>query len=110
MATGGISSSRRHPGGMAGTLPQPTSGSSLSRRRTIQLLAFASGYVGLVSLGKVARSFVPLALAPPVSRPGIEPISFEFDVVRVNTSGQIVEQKPGQARGFSQAIGDSLLE
>lgn len=110
MATGGISSSRRRPGGMAGTLPQPTSGSSLSRRRAIQLLAFASGYVSLVSLGKTARSFVPHALAPPVSRPGIEPISFKFEVVRVNTSGQIVEQKPGQARGFSQALGDSLLE
>ena len=110
MATDGISSSYCRQGGMARTPPHPASGTGLSRRRALQILAFGGGYLGQVFLARARLAFSPHPPASLGSWPGTEPISFKFEVVRVNATGRIVQRKPGQARGFSQVIGDSRLE
>jgi formylglycine-generating enzyme required for sulfatase activity len=42
--------------------------------------------------------------------PSVELTPFSFEVVTVNPKGEVVARKPGQAQGFTQAIGDIRLE
>jgi len=89
-------------------LPRP----HLSRRRAVQILGWGGAGLGATFLGRVLMSPgdtpVPDVPVPPQPSPDLTPVTFE--VVTVNPKGEVIERKPGEAKVFSQTIGDSRLE
>ena len=94
-------------------IPRPVlPGPDLSRRRAVQILGWGGAGLGATFLGKVLMSSgdtpVPDVPVPPQPSPDLTPVTFE--VVTVNPKGEVMERKPGEAKVFSQTIGDSRLE
>ena len=115
----------------------PRSASPISRRRAIQILGFTGGGIGAVLVGRAILQSSPDALdpAPPQENPptpspppttpsdpnppetpatlaltAADFTPFDFEVVKVNNTGEVVSREPKQAQAFREAIGATFLE
>jgi formylglycine-generating enzyme required for sulfatase activity/uncharacterized caspase-like protein len=100
----------------------PTHGSSISRRRVIQTLGFTGGLIGAAWLGKtLLQLFLDLQISEPPIDPEPKPspspsltaedfILYDFEVVTVNESGEIINREPKQAYAFRETIGESFID
>ncbi len=117
--------------------PAQRSASPISRRRAIQILGFTGGGIGAVLAGRALLQSSPDALdpAPPQENPptpspppttpsdpnppetpatlaltAADFTPFDFEVVTVNETGEVVNREPKQAQAFREAIGATFLE
>ena len=117
--------------------PAQRSASPISRRRAIQILGFTGGGIGAVLVGRAILQSSPDALnpAPPQENPptpspppttpsdpnppetpatlaltAADFTPFDFEVVTVNETGEVVSRDPSQAQAFRQTIGDTFLD
>jgi len=117
--------------------PAQRSASPISRRRAIQILGFSGGGIGAVLLGRAILQSSPDALdpappeenpptpspprtTPPDPNPPETPATpaltaadftpFDFEVVKVNNTGEVVSREPKQAQAFREAIGATFLD
>ena len=80
-----------------------------SRRRALQMLGLGGVGTGLALLG--GQALAQSGNSKPALSGQLPALaSFDFEVVTVNPKGQLVERQPGQARGFTQAIGNTQIE
>jgi formylglycine-generating enzyme required for sulfatase activity/uncharacterized caspase-like protein len=113
------------------------SASPISRRRAIQILGFTGGGIGAVLVGRAILQSSPDALdpAPPQENPptpspppttpsdpnppetpatlaltAADFTPFDFEVVKVNETGEVASREPKQAQAFREAIGATFLE
>ena len=86
------------------------SASPISRRRAIQILGFTGGGIGAVLVGRALLQSFPdvSSTAPPLTAADFTP--FDFEVVKVNNTGEVVSREPKQAQAFREAIGATFLE
>jgi len=117
--------------------PAPRAGNPISRRRAIQILGFTGGGIGAVLVGRAILQSSPEALDPappqensptpspppttpsdpnppePPATPALTAADFtpfDFEVVKVNNTGEVVSREPKQAHAFREAIGETFLE
>ena len=120
----------------ASASPRPSSnaGDVISRRRVIQILGFTGGGIGTVFIGRsLLQSFSNTSAEKPAPVPALPPevsftpaplpslfqapsltsadfTAFQFEVVTVNSTGDIATKETKEAQAFQEAIGDSFID
>lgn len=102
--------------------PTPSTSGNWTRRKAIRIAGFAGvGFVAVV-LGKSLFVFESFQSCPSinsskqsaspgertVARQSVEMKTFQFEVVTVDKSGEIINRRPGQANFFVENLGDGI--
>ena len=98
--------------------PAPRTGTLINRRRMIEILSFSGGGIGAVLAGRAILQSFPdtsgsdttqkTSSAAALTATDFTP--FDFEVVSVNETGEVVSREPKQAQAFREAIGETFLE